>query len=111
MLDITYSNKTESKFLNKIKEIKIKGYDLIKTEDNFFIWKRKNKGKHYKRLCLIRSGFQDKTLFYWNYEPDFKPFSKKENINIKGESFKFNETEKFYNYFLNMLDKIKKERV
>lgn len=106
MLDITFNNPTEQKFLSKAREVFIKGFQLIKAKDNFFIWQSRN-GRHYKRLTLIREGWHNNTFFYWNYEPDFKPFSDKENINIRSETFKADETDKFYNYFLNMLDIIK----
>jgi hypothetical protein len=115
MLDITFNNPTKQEFLNKINSIKLKDYTLIKTKDNFFIWKSK-KGNRYKRLCLIRKHANINgelgILFYWNYESDFIPSSYKhnhrENANQKSETFQAKEEDKFYNYFLNMLDIIKK---
>jgi hypothetical protein len=105
MLNTIYENKTEEKFLKVIKEIKIKDYDLIRTKENFFIWKKK-KGNHYIRLTLIRTGFYERTFFYWNLETDFKPYSDRQGEQFKSETFKANETDKFYKYFLKMCDRI-----
>ena len=109
-LSRVYNNPTESKFLREIQNIKIRDYALIRIKDNFFIWKA-NKGTHYIRLTLMREGWHDETFFYWNLERDFKPFNYKHNhredANEKSETFKANETDKFYNYFLNMVDKLK----
>lgn len=100
---------TEKKFLKEIEKIKLNNYDLIKTEENFFIWKKKDK-KDFIRLCLMRKGFHN-IVYYWNLELSFKPFAYKhnhrENANLKSEEFKQDDTNKYFNYFLNMLDKIK----
>lgn len=110
MLDTSCYNKnpTESKFLSRVENLKLKGYTLIKTKDNFFIWK-KGKKSEYIRLTLMQN-YQIK-CFFWDLELSFKPFAYKhnhrENAHIKSECFNSDELNKFYNYFLNMLDRIK----
>ena len=56
----------------------------------------------------MRKEFNKDTLFYWDLEPDFKPFSNKENIRHQSEKFKADEEDKFYNYFLSMIEMIKR---
>jgi hypothetical protein len=115
MLSTIYQNKTEPKFLKIVESLKLKGYKLIKTEDNFFIWQKLTKNKkpahEYIRLTLIRTGWYENTLFYWNLETSYKPFNYDWNhragANIQSEYFKANAEDLFFNRFLEMIDKIK----
>jgi hypothetical protein len=116
-LDISSYNKntTDIKFLKVISNLDLKGYELIKYSDYFFIWQKINNKKpisEYIRLTLIRSNdtfYSNK--FYWDLELSFKPFAYKhnhrDNSHLKSELFLYDELDKFYNYFLNMIDRIK----
>ena len=102
---------TQNKFLKEVEKIKLKDYELIKTKENFFIWKRLNKSD-YIRLCLIWKNYpHNKEVFYWNLELSFKPMRYKhnhrENANIRSLTFKNNDTKLFFKYFLKMISKIK----
>lgn len=103
----------DEKILNVVKDIKIKNYTLIKSVDNLFIWKLKDKGE-YIRLCLISSGWHENKVYYWNLELSFKPFNYKhnhrENAEVKSLEFKEIETDKCFNYFLNLVAIIKEAR-
>ena len=106
-LNNVYGNETPEEILSIVNSFKIKGYKLHKTNECFIIWAKVKPKHHYIRLTLIRSD----NVFYWNLEKDFIPFNYKhnhrENANIKSEKFKATETDKFFNYFLNMIDMIK----
>lgn len=102
-------NRTRLKFLNIVQGLKLKGYQLIRDKENFFIWKKGEKSE-YIRLSLHTTRGKE-PLFYWDLELSFKPFSYKHNhrdgAHIQSEYFKASDTDKFYNYFLNMIDKVK----
>lgn len=103
-------NPTRPEFLIAVKGFYSGKYELIKTKDNFFIWKNGTKSE-YIRLSLHRNSWNEDPLFYWDLELSFKPFNYKhnhrENAHIQSEYFKAENEEAFYNYFLNMLDRIK----
>lgn len=114
-----YGTKTTSEVLSIVEHLNLRSYKLIKTpntygiynyKQNFFIWKHNTK-KVYIRLTLISEGWNDKTLFYWNLETSYKPFNYKwnhrENANTISEKFKGNDTDRYLNYFKNMVDIIK----
>jgi len=110
MLDVIYGNPTKQEFLNIVENLNLKGYTLIRTRENFFIWK-KGKTNNFIRLTLLKTGWNENTLFYWDLETSFKPFSYKHNhrqgANIQSELFKPNAEDSFYDRFLEMIDKIK----
>jgi len=107
-LNTTFINKTEKEYLSEIEKIKLKNWDLISTKENFFIWKSK-KGRKYKRICLIHMGFNEKSLFYWNYEKEFKPLSKiKNKFQFQSDLFKSDQTEKMFIEFINIIEMIKR---
>ena len=103
----------ESKFIKVAENLKIKGFSLVGKDNLFFRWKN-NKKTEYMRLTLINQGWHENKVFYWNLETSFKPFKYKynhrENANIKSEYFKENETDKSFNFFLNLVDLIKKRQ-
>lgn len=115
-LDTSCYNKniTALEFLKVVGNLNLKDYVLINEREYNFIFQRiKNKKaiSDYIRLTLMRTGEKENILFYWDLELSFKPFAYKhnhrENAHIQSEYFKFNDTEKCFNYFLNMIDRIK----
>lgn len=111
-----FSTITTSDVLNAVMHKNIKGYEkhFHKNSNgdynhlmNFFIWKHKEKKSRYIRITLIG----DNKKFYWNLERDFRPFAYKHNhrdgANEKSEIFLYDENDKYYNYLLNMLDRLK----
>lgn len=107
-----YGNKTTKEVLKAVNSLKFKGYTFLNeragNKENFFIWKENNKD-NYIRLCLIEKGFTN--VFFWNLETSFKPFAYKHNhrkdANIKSNTFKSNDLNEYYTYFLEMVNKIK----
>ena len=101
----------ETKFLKVVKNLKIKGFSLVGDSDLFFRWKNDKKAE-YIRLTLISEGWHEKRVYFWNLELSFEPFNYKhnhrENANIKSECFKETETDKSFNYFLNLIAIIEK---
>lgn len=114
MLNSIYGEQPTDKMLNIVKSLKLKGYTLKKTQDCFFIWEAEKPKHSYIRLTLIRHGFNDNTKWYWNLEIDFRPFKYKHNhrdgANEQSPEFTSNEEDKYFNFFLNMIDRIKSMR-
>lgn len=114
---------TTAEVLKVVEKLDIKGYikDFHRNSNgdynhlmNFFIWRRvkdKKPKSEYIRLTLMCEGRHEDVLFYWDLELSFKPFAyahnHRENARIRSEKFKESETDKYYNYFLNMVDRIK----
>jgi hypothetical protein len=116
--------KTTEDVLRIVNNLNLKGYtsvikdknsyDIYNYLNNFFIWRKlkNNKPQHeYIRLTLMCQGYNEKTLFYWDLEKSFKPFNwnhnHRENAHIKSESFTEKEKDKYYNYFLNMINELR----
>ena len=106
-------NTTGEEFLKVVRGLKIKGFKLIKDRGYFFIWANEHLSE-YVRLTLMRTEADKEILFYWDLELSFKPFAYKHNhrnnAHIQSEYFNFKDTEKCYNYFLNLIDKISTAR-
>lgn len=105
-----YGTVTENRVLKVVEDLRFKGYYLIHTKNNFFIWQKQNK-KEFIRLTLINTGWHEDLKFYWDLELSFKPFAYKHNhregANEQSEYFKGNDEDKYFNYLLNMIDRIK----
>jgi len=107
-----YGTQTTPAVLKIVENLKFKGYTYLSdrrgNKENFFIWKRTDKAHEYLRVTLM-SEDNDNKLFYWNLETSFKPFAYKhnhrKNANIQSERFKASETDKYLNYFLNIVDR------
>ena len=108
--------RTTAELLRIVEKLNFKGYEQHFKRNpngdynhlrNFFIWKRKDKAHEYLRITLMSE--DNRTLFYWNLETSFKPFAYKhnhrENANITSERFKANENDKYFNFFINILDR------
>lgn len=76
---------------------------------NFFIWKRKDKTHEYLRITLMSEGWNENKVYWWNLENSFKPFAYKhnhrENANIQSERFRAEDTDRYLNYFKNIVDR------
>ena len=101
-------DKTSDKVLQVINDLELKGYKLKRSHENFIIWQLEDKPR-YIRLCLISTGWHEEKSYYWNLELDFRPFKYEHNQKqnkYTSEKFKPNEEERYFNYFLNMIDRI-----
>ena len=107
---------TTKQLLNIIENLKFKGYvkHFNKNSNgdynhmqNFFIWKRKNRGHEYLRVCLMSKGFHSKQVFYWAIDFNFVPFNKKKCDKWESKKFKESEKDLYLNYFGEAVNSIR----
>ena len=107
---------THKDILKILEDLNFKGYEKHFNKNsngdynhlqNFFIWKRKNRGHEYLRVCLMSKGWYEKKVYYWAVDFNFVPFNKKKCDKWKSKEFKGSQEDLYFKYFDEAVLKIK----
>jgi len=122
MFYFKYKTETTEELLKIVRDLNFKGFEQYFKRNtngdfnhlqNFFIWKKKEKGNsEYLRITLLSNNLRnEELLFYWNLETSFKPFAYKHNhrekANIQSKTFKPNDNKNYLIEFLNIVKEAK----